>query len=233
MAGSGTSGTGTGKAATAIIRVATAEDHPVFREGLRKALSMGADLQLVGEASDGQAALEMVAIEKPDVLVLDLTMPRCDGFGVLEQLPRVSPATRALVLTGHLEREFEVKAVASGARGFLHKDSSVESILRAVRAVASGQVWASRAATSTVLRESAASADPLDVLTSREREILSFLGRGMMNREIAVKTSLSEKTVASHVASLIAKLGLRGRVEAAILARRYGHLDGGGEKTER
>lgn len=219
--------------ASPLIRVATAEDHPVFREGLRKALSMGADLVLVGEASDGEAALVMVAQEKPDVLVLDITMPRCDGFGVLDQLPRVSPSTRALVLTGHLEREFEVNAVASGARGFLHKDSSVESILRAVRAVAGGQVWASRGATSTVLRQSAAEADPLDVLTTREREILAFLGRGMMNREIAAKTSLSEKTVASHVASLISKLGLRGRVEAAILARRYGHLDAGGDGSGR
>jgi len=220
-------------AATTLIRVATAEDHPVFREGLRKALSMGPDLQLVGEASDGEQALAMVAVEKPDVLVLDLTMPRCDGFGVLQQLPRASPSTRALVLTGHLEREFEVNAVAAGARGFLHKDSSVESILRAVRAVAAGEIWASRTATSTVLRASAPAAEPLDVLTSREREILAFLGRGMMNREIAGKTGLSEKTVASHVASVIAKLGLRGRVEAAMLARRYGHLDTGGEGTGR
>jgi DNA-binding NarL/FixJ family response regulator len=219
--------------AAALIRVATAEDHPVFREGLRKALSMGPDLQLVGEASDGEQALAMVAIEKPDVLVLDLTMPRCDGFGVLQQLPRVAPSTRALVLTGHLEREFEVNAVAAGARGFLHKDSSVESILRAVRAVAAGEIWASRTATSTVLRASAPAAEPMDALTPREREILAFLGRGMMNREIAVKTSLSEKTIASHVASLIAKLGLRGRVEAAMLARKYGHLDTGGGGTDR
>jgi DNA-binding NarL/FixJ family response regulator len=208
-----------------MIRVAIADDHPVFREGLRKALATGADLQLVGEASNGEDALAMAAREKPDVLVLDLTMPRCDGFGVLEQLPRVSPATRALVLTARLEREVEVQAVAAGARGFLQKDSSIDLILRAVRSIAGGQVWASRVATSAVLSEAGAE-EPFESLTARERGILALLGRGLMNREMAAKTGLSEKTVASHVASLISKLGLRGRVEAALLARRYGDAIG-------
>lgn len=213
-----------------MIRVAIADDHPLFREGLRKALSMSAELQLVGEAADGKAALLLVEREKPDILILDLTMPRCDGFGVLEQLAGVAPQTRALVLTAHLEREFEERAVASGARGFLHKDSSVAVILRAIRAVAGGGIWASRMATSAVLSRAAAAA-PLDSLTARERGILGLLGRGMMNREIASKTGLSEKTVASHVASVIGKLGLRGRVEAALLARRYGDLAVAGEIT--
>ncbi len=214
-----------------MIRIAIADDHPLFREGLRKALSMSAEISLVGEAADGNAALLLVGLEKPDVLILDLTMPRCDGFGVLEQLSAASPETRAIVLTAHLEREIEERAVAAGARGFLHKDSSVETILRAIRSVAGGGIWASRMATSAVLTRAPASA-PLDSLTARERGVLSLLGRGMMNREIASKTGLSEKTVASHVASVIGKLGLRGRVEAALLARRYGDLIASGEKTE-
>ncbi len=203
-----------------MIRVAIADDHPLFREGLRKALSMGPDLQLVGEASDGEAALALCGSAKPEVLILDLSMPRCDGFGVLEQLPRVSPATRPLVLTVHLEREFEKRALAAGARGFLQKDSSVVVILKAVRAVATGQVWASRTGSSQLLAAAPAE-DALLRLTAREREVLALLGLGMMNREIARKTGLSEKTVASHVASLIGKLGVRGRVDAALLARRY------------
>jgi DNA-binding NarL/FixJ family response regulator len=207
-----------------MIRIAVADDHPLFREGLRKALSMGADLQLVGEAADGQQALDLCGREKPDVLVLDLTMPRCDGFGVLEQLRRVSPSTRALVLTVHMEREFEERSLASGARGFLQKDSSVPTILKAVRAISSGRVWASRESTSRVLSSTGAEGrwDPFESLTAREREILDFLRQGLRNREIAGQTGLSEKTIATHIASLIGKLGVRSRVEAALLARRRG-----------
>ena len=216
-----------------MIRVLIADDHPLFREGLRKALSMGPDLKVVGEAPDGLAALDMAARERPDVLVLDLTMPRCDGFGVLEQLGRFSPHTRALVLTVHLERDFEERALASGARGFVQKDSSVEVILKAVRSVAAGDIWASRRHASVALA-GAPPAEPLESLTPRERGILALLGRGMMNREIANKTGLSEKTVASHVSSLIAKLGVRGRVEAALMARRWGAAlqadEGAGER---
>jgi DNA-binding NarL/FixJ family response regulator len=203
-----------------VIRIAVADDHPLFREGLRKALSVGTDLVLVGEASDGQAALELCGRERPDLLILDLTMPRCDGFGVLEQLHRVSPDTRALVLTVHLERRYEEESLAAGAGGFLQKDAPVSTILKAVRAVASGQSWASRRSASLVL-QNAETAGPREVLTGREREVLALLGQGLKNQEIAQKISLSQKTVATHVGSLIAKLGVRSRVEAALLASRY------------
>jgi DNA-binding NarL/FixJ family response regulator len=203
-----------------VIRIAVADDHPLFREGLRKALSVGTDLVLVGEASDGQAALELCGRERPHLLILDLTMPRCDGFGVLEQLHRVSPDTRALVLTVHLERRYEEESLAAGAGGFLQKDAPVSTILKAVRAVASGQSWASRRSASLVL-QNAETAGPREVLTGREREVLALLGQGLKNQEIAQKISLSQKTVATHVGSLIAKLGVRSRVEAALLASRY------------
>jgi DNA-binding NarL/FixJ family response regulator len=203
-----------------VIRIAVADDHPLFREGLRKALSVGTDLVLVGEASDGQAALELCGREQPDLLILDLTMPRCDGFGVLEQLHRVSPDTRALVLTVHLERRYEEESIAAGAGGFLQKDAPVSTILKAVRAVASGQSWASRRSASLVLQNSD-TAGPREVLTSREREVLALLGQGLKNQEIAAKINLSQKTVATHIGSLIAKLGVRSRVEAALLASRY------------
>src|SRR5213075_1862912 len=118
-----------------MIKVALADDHPLFRECLRKALSMATDISLVGEAEDGEAALELCGAQAPDVLILDVSMPRCDGFGVLGQLSRVSPRTRAIVLTVHLEREIEERALSGVARGFLQKDSSAQTIVRAVHAV--------------------------------------------------------------------------------------------------
>jgi DNA-binding NarL/FixJ family response regulator len=206
-----------------MIRVVIADDHPLFREGLRKALSMDPELRLVGEAVNGDECLAICGREHPDVLILDVTMPQCDGFGVLERLPRTAPTTRAVVLTVHLERSFEERALAAGARGFLQKGSSASMILQAVRAVAAGQIWATRVGTAQVLAGSPV-VEVMSSLTSREREVFSFLGRGLMNREIAQETGLSEKTIASHVASLISKLGVRGRVAAALLARRY--IDG-------
>ncbi len=203
-----------------MLRIVIADDHPLFREGLRKALSTAPDFRLVGEASDGESALELCGSEQPDVLVLDLTMPRCNGFGVLDRLPKLSPGTHAVVLTGRLEREFEERALRAGARGFLHKDSSVDRILKAIRAVAGGEVWASRRGFSRLLSSGPASVDPFESLTPREGEILDLLGRGMMNREIASKMTLSEKTVASHIAAVVGKLGVRGRVDAALMARR-------------
>ena len=204
-----------------MIRIAVADDHPLFREGLRKALSVGTDLVLVGEASDGQEALDLCGREKPDLLILDLTMPRCDGFGVLEQLHRVSPETRALVLTVHLERRYEEESLAAGAGGFLQKDAPVSTILKAVRAVAGGQSWASRRSANLILQSADQATEPREVLTPREREVLALLGQGLKNQEIARKINLSQKTVATNVGSLISMLGVRSRVEAALLASRY------------
>jgi len=206
-----------------MIGVAVADDHPLVREGLRKAISLGADLKLVGEASDGLEALKLCAEKKPDVLILDLSMPRCDGFRVLELIAKEAPTTQVLVLTAHSERENERRALSAGARAFLRKDGSVEVILKAIRAVAGGEVWATRAGSAEAL-SGVAPERPLAGLTAREREVLELLGRGLMNREIARRTSLSEKTVASHVASLISKLGVRGRVDAALIGRRYASL---------
>jgi DNA-binding NarL/FixJ family response regulator len=203
-----------------------ADDHPLFREGLRKAISTEPTLLLVGEAADGQEALALCAREAPRVLLLDIAMPRCDGYGVLEQLSRVSPDTRALIITAYAERAFEEKALAAGAAGFVQKDASISTILQAIRAVARGEVWASRAASFQVLRRSDSKGEDrvFGRLTAREREILGLLGQGLRSGQIAARTGLSERTVSVHVGNLIQKLGVRSRVEAALLARQYADL---------
>jgi DNA-binding NarL/FixJ family response regulator len=220
------------------VRVAIADDHPLFREGLRKAISTDPAMFLVGEAADGQEALALCAREAPRVLLLDIAMPRCNGYGVLEQLFRVSPETRALIITAYAERSFEEKALAAGAAGFVQKDASVTTILKAIRSVADGELWATRAGTSRVLRRRDSKGEDrlFGALTSREREILALLGHGLRSRQIALRTGLSERTVSVHVANLTQKLGVRSRVEAALLARQYADLaveeSGEGDEVE-
>lgn len=209
------------------IRIVLADDHPLFREAVRGVLAGSPGLAVVGEAGDGEEALALCAREKPEVLVLDAVMPRVSGYEVLERLPAASPATRALVFTGHLERRFEEKALAAGAKGFLGKDATAEVILRAVRAVAAGEAWATREGTRHLLGRVRTAGDGrlFGALTPREREILGMLGRGWSTKPIASRTGLSEKTVSVHITHVIAKLGVRSRIQAALLARQYADLE--------
>ena len=217
------------------IRIVIADDHPVFRQALRGVLAGSPDLVVVGEAGDGEEALALCARERPHLLLLDAVMPRVSGYDVLERLPAVSPETRVLVVTGYFERKFEQKALAAGAKGFLGKDATAEVILRAVRAVTEGEVWATRQGTRRLLGRvrSARDGHLFGALTPREREILRTLGRGWGTKPIASRTGLSEKTVSVHITHVIAKLGVHSRIQAALLARQYtdlepeGLLDGG------
>ncbi len=210
-----------------VTSVAVVDDHPIFRDGLKRLIAATPGLRFAGEAADGQEALELCAREKPAVLLLDVMMPRSDGFSVLEQLPALSPATRVLVVTGFMERAFEERALASGARGFLEKDASVETILKAIRAVAAGEVWATRTSTRRLLGRVRPAGDGrlFGALTPRERGILGLLGQGLSTKPIASRTGLSEKTVSAHIARVIEKLGVRSRVQAALLARQYADLE--------
>jgi DNA-binding NarL/FixJ family response regulator len=209
------------------IRIAIADDHPLFREALRGVLAGAPGFAVVGEASDGQAALELCARERPHLLLLDVVMPRADGYDVLARLPAVSPDTRALVFTGYLERRFEEKVLAAGARGFLGKDAPAATILKAVRAVADGEVWATREGTRRTLGRTRVAGEGrlFGGLTPREHEILRLLGRGLSTKPIAQRTGLSEKTVSVHISHLVEKLGVRSRVQAALLARQYADLE--------
>jgi DNA-binding NarL/FixJ family response regulator len=184
-------------------------------------------LTVVGEASDGEQALALCAREKPHLLLLDVVMPRVDGYEVLARLPAVSPETRVLVFTGYLGRRFEEKVLAAGAKGFLGKDAPADTILKAVRAVADGEVWATRGTTRRMLDRNRPAGEGrlFGALTPREREILGMLGRGWSTKPIAGRTGLAEKTVSVHIAHIVEKLGVRSRVQAALLARQYADLE--------
>jgi DNA-binding NarL/FixJ family response regulator len=205
-----------------MIRVAIADDHAVIRAGVRAALSLGPDTALVGEASDGKEALQVCAREQPDVLLLDLMMPGGDGYTVLQRLPELCPGTRVLILSMHDTGEHKERSLSEGARGFLSKDVSPITILKAIRSVAAGEIWAGRLTTSNVLgsRATEVSESGRSPLTSREREVLGLLARGLRNREIAHELGSSEKTIASQVSTVVQKLGVRSRVEAALVGRR-------------
>jgi two-component system nitrate/nitrite response regulator NarL len=214
-----------------LIRVVIADDHPVFREGLRQAVSIDAEIRIVGEADDGDEALAQCGQHRPDVLLLDLKMPRCNGFIVLEQIFRVAPSTSVLVVSGQPQADLEEKLLAAGARGYLAKSGlQAVTVLKAVRAVASGEIWASRVAVSRVLSSAPVRRDAPEppgpprwpVLTAREQEVLGLIEQGLRNREIARRTGISEFTIGTHVANLTRKLGVRSRAEAAVLWRRYG-----------
>jgi DNA-binding NarL/FixJ family response regulator len=204
------------------ITVLIADDHPVVRQGLQVLLSVQDDIEVVGEAADGGQALAMAAELAPDVILLDLKLPVRDGVAVLRELRDSGFKTRALVLTSAAGRDLVRLAVQAGAAGFLYKDVDPDALVRAIRSVHDGHtLLAPEAAGSLLLAGAAASAvRGIGALTSREREVLAQIADGRSNREIARLLRVSEKTVKTHVSSVLAKLGVADRTQAALLAVR-------------
>ena len=204
------------------ISVLIADDHPVVRQGLQVLLSVQDDIDVVGEAPDGAQALALVAELDPDVLLLDLKLPGLDGVAVLRELRDRGLRARALVLTSAAEGTLVTSAVQAGAAGFLYKDVDPDALVRAVRSVNDGHTLLAPEAAGAVLRPGPAgpAVRGLGALTRREREVLSQLAEGRSNREIARSLRVSEKTVKTHVSSVLAKLGVADRTQAALLAVR-------------
>lgn len=204
--------------------IALADDQPLVRSGLRMILESEPDFRIVGEAADGAAAVEVVASEQPDVLLLDVQMPGTDGLVAMEQIAASGVPTRVLMLTTFDLDEYVYRAMRAGAAGFLLKDMQGEDIVTAVRQVARGVDALLAPALTRRLVERFASTAPrsalgqLDRLTSREVDVLALLGRGLSNAEIAAELFIGETTVKTHVARVLMKLDLRDRVQAAILA---------------
>jgi DNA-binding NarL/FixJ family response regulator len=208
-----------------MIRVLIADDHRVVRQGLWFLLSQEDDVEVVGEAADGVEALESVRRLRPDVILLDLFMPRLDGLAVLKAMQQDGLEAKVLVLTSSQNEDHLLAAVRAGALSFLPKTAGVDQVVASVRAAARGESVLEPSATARLLRElrGRGNRDPLDQLSPRELDVLGALARGRSNREIAKGLSVSEETVKSHVSSILAKLGLSDRTQAAIFGLQH-HL---------
>jgi DNA-binding NarL/FixJ family response regulator len=197
------------------IRVLIVDDHPAVRRGLRTFLELSEDIDVVGEAADGTAVAELVAATAPHVVLLDLVLPGLDGLGVLAALREQGSAARVLVITSFIDRRSVLPAVRAGARGYLSKDVEPEALVAAVRSVHAGHLLLEPEVTVALLAEPPR-------LTAREGDVLALVADGRSNREIARALTLSEKTVKTHVSSILLKLGLADRTQAALYAVRSG-----------
>lgn len=195
-------------------RIVIAEDHTIVRDGLRAMLSSGAEYEVVGEAGDGMEAIRCVKSNNPDLILLDLNMPRMDGLSAIKEIKKQSPETKILALTMHKDEEYILEAFRSGADGYCIKTSSGEEVLTAIKIVISGRQFVSPDISDKVLegylegKKSIREATSWDSLTQREKEVLKLVGEGYQNKYIADYLCISIKTVEKHRANIMEKLDL-------------------------
>ena len=208
------------------IRVGIVDDQALVRSGLRMIVESQADMTVVAEAGDGEEAVRVVGTERPEVVLMDVRMPRMDG---IEATRQISAATRVVILTTYELDEYVFDALAAGASAFLLKASPPEDLLRAIRVVASGDALLAPSVTKRLIEQfahrperAARGAKRLEELTSRELDVLKEVARGLTNAEIAANLHVAETTVKTHVAHVLDKLQLRDRVQAVILAYEAG-----------
>jgi len=202
------------------IRVLIADDHAVVRQGLRTFLELQDDIEVVADVADGEAALSAVEAHEPDVVLMDLVMPGVGGIEAIRRLRELRPETRVLVLTSFLDDEKLFPAVRAGAAGYLLKDVEPAELVRAIHTVADGEALLHPAVASRLMEEFSETERPAaeEALTAREREVLQLIARGLPNKLIARELEIAEKTVKTHVSSILSKLGLTDRTQAALYA---------------
>ncbi len=208
-----------------MIRVLHADDHAIVREGVRALLLTEPDIELVGSTSNGNEAVAQTLTLKPDVIVMDLQMPRKSGLEAITDIRKEIPDARILVVTSFAEDETVFSAVKAGAQGYLLKDSTPEELLQAIRDVFEGRLSLHPAIAAKVIQElhrPSALKPTSDPLTARELDILKCVAQGMTNQEIAEKLVVSERTVRTHVSNILGKLHLANRTQAALYALREG-----------
>jgi DNA-binding NarL/FixJ family response regulator len=208
------------------IRVLLVDDHAVVREGLRTFLELQDGIEVVGEAEDGDEALAAVERLEPDVILMDLVMPKVDGVEAMQRLRRRGSASRVIVLTSFADDERRLPAIQAGAAGYLLKNVQPKELVRAVRAAHDGEVLLDPGVAARLVDAIAQrpGEEPAGQLTQREREVLELIGRGLSNKRIALELGVSEKTVKTHVGHVLAKLGVADRTQAALYAMRAGLL---------
>ncbi len=203
------------------IRILIADDHSVVRQGLKMFLALDPELEVVGEASNGEEALRRAHELGPDVVLMDLLMPIMDGTAATAAIRRELPDTEVIALTSVLDDSAIYGAMRAGAIGYLLKDTEADKLCQAIRAAAAGQVQLSPAVASRLMREVPPPQAP-DPLTERETEVLRLLARGKSNKEIAAELVIGEKTVKTHVSNILGKLNVPSRTQAALHAVRSG-----------
>jgi NarL family two-component system response regulator LiaR len=208
------------------IRVLLADDHVVLREATAELIDHQPDMRVVGQASTGEEAVALARDLRPDVIVMDIAMPRLDGLAATRQIVAECPATRVLVLTAHEDEEHVISLLEAGATGYLPKTVGLNELLDAIRATSRGESVLPPSVASVVVRHLAGkpSGVPDDDLTPREMQVLCLLAEGLSNHQIARRLDLSVRTVESHLTHIYAKLGVGSRMEAVLQAQRKGLL---------
>jgi DNA-binding NarL/FixJ family response regulator len=205
------------------IRILIVEDQTLMRQGMRTILDLEPGLRVVGEAADGEAGVRMALDLRPDVILMDVQMPRLNGIEAIAAICAVWPEARVIILTTFSRDDYVFQGVRAGAVGFLLKDAPVEDLIQTIRRVCGGEVFIQPEIASRLLRELISPrAMLIEPLSEREREVLVLLAQGHSNREIAERLVLAEGTVKNHVSNILAKLQAENRTQAADIARRYG-----------
>src|SRR5262245_30104106 len=209
------------------IRVFVVDDHAVVRRGMRAFIDMRDDIEITGEAVDGRAALDELAVlaaqdRLPDVVLMDLLMPRLDGVAATKAIKQRHPDVEVVALTSFSEAERVHAALQAGAAGYLLKDAEADEVVAAVRAARRGEVHLDAVVARKLTRSLIAPADTAGALTPRERQILALVAQGRSNRDIASTLAISERTARTHVSNVLTKLGLASRTQAALWAVREG-----------
>src|SRR5437667_7393062 len=209
------------------IRIVIADDHPIFRDGLRKLLSLEEDFRVVAEARDGKEVLEVLEEHQPDILLLDLKMPGLDGLTALQKLQNSRTKTKVIVLTASEDKNQFVQAMKFGTCGIVLKQTATELLIKSIRKVHSGEIWLDSHTTAAVMRQFSSPMDSAPLgnrdrdrspLSKREREIVVLVAHGFKNKEMAEKMFISEQTVKNHLHNIFDKLGVSDRLELALYA---------------
>jgi DNA-binding NarL/FixJ family response regulator len=207
------------------VKVLIADDHGIVRSGLRLLLDRQSDMEVVAEAEDGVEALEKVLAERPEVAILDVAMPRMTGLQATYEIKKQAPDTQVLILSMHDDERYLFEALRAGAAGYVLKRAADQDLLDAVRAAARGEPFLTPAAQQTLIRDFLERGERQSELTPREQEVVKLIAEAHTNKEIAEILHLSEKTVESHRANVLQKLGMRDRVELVRYAIRHGLVE--------